>query len=64
MNVEKLKQLLAEYATENPERRLADVTVIEFSEWYALREAGNRLLDSWDRYEAWNRSRPPEEQRD
>lgn len=34
MNIERLKELIAEYALEHPERPVSEITFIEFAEWF------------------------------
>ena len=51
MNSERLRELLAEFALENPSRPLSEVTVLEFAAWRESNEAWDRVCQaakSWE----------------
>jgi hypothetical protein len=45
-------RLLAEFALDNHERALSEVTVLEFAKWYQERDAWERLQASANAWEA------------
>jgi len=50
MNTERLRELLAQFALENPDIPLSAVTVLSFAEWFETKEACDRAEAAMKRY--------------